>query len=431
MSRPEIHRRLLRVPGPNDKRLAVRVTPDALRHVKARHPWVFEESVTSISHEADAGDIAVIFDNDRKFVALALYDPVSPIRFRILHVGRPTPIDAAWWRTTIGAALEKREVFTSDPAADDLAYRVINGENDGLSGLVVDRYAGVLVVKLYSGAWFPHLLTLTRALLDVTGCDGVVLRLARNLQTGESFGLGDGDVIAGVVADGPVRFSEGGLTFEADVRAGQKTGHFLDQRANRLRVGAMAAGRDVLDVFASTGGFSVHAAAGGATSVHAVDLSAPTLAAAERNMALNEHLDTVRRCVFTTEVGDAFEVMVQLARAGTSYDIVVVDPPSFAQRQANVDGALRAYTRLTHLALRLVRPGGILVQASCSSRVTAEQFFDTVLDAATAAGRPMIEIVRTGHDVDHPVGFREGEYLKAGFWKVGAGKAPDAQASRR
>jgi 23S rRNA (cytosine1962-C5)-methyltransferase len=431
MSRPEIHRRLLRVPGPNDKRLAVRVTPDALRHVKARHPWVFEESVTSISHEADAGDIAVIFDNDRKFVALALYDPVSPIRFRILHVGRPTPIDAAWWRTTIGAALQKREVFTSDPAADDLAYRVINGENDGLSGLVVDRYAGVLVVKLYSGAWFPHLLTLTRALLDVTGCDGVVLRLARNLQTGESFGLGDGDVIAGVVADGPVRFSEGGLTFEADVRAGQKTGHFLDQRANRLRVGAMAAGRDVLDVFASTGGFSVHAAAGGATSVHAVDLSAPTLAAAERNMALNEHLDTVRNCVFTTEVGDAFEVMVQLARAGTSYDIVVVDPPSFAQRQANVDGALRAYTRLTHLALRLVRPGGILVQASCSSRVTAEQFFDTVLDAATAAGRPMIEIVRTGHDVDHPVGFREGEYLKAGFWKVGAGKAPDAQASRR
>jgi len=431
MSRPEIHRRLQRVPRPNDKRLAVRVTPDALRHVKARHPWVFEESVTSISHDADAGDLAVIFDNDRKFVALALYDPASPIRFRVLHVGRPTPIDAGWWRTTIETALQKREIFTSDPAADELAYRVINGENDGLSGLVVDRYADVLVIKLYSAAWFPHLLTLTRALLDVTGCQGVVLRLARNLQTGETFGLGDGDVIAGVVAEGPVRFTEGGLVFEADVRAGQKTGHFLDQRANRLRVGSMAADRDVLDVFASTGGFSVHAAAGGARSVHAVDLSGPTLAAAERNMALNEHLDTVRNCAFSTEVGDAFEVMVQLARAGRDFDIVVVDPPSFAQRQANVDGALRAYTRLTHLALRLVRPGGVLVQASCSSRVTAEQFFDTVLDAATAAGRPVTEITRTGHDVDHPVGFREGEYLKAGFWKVGAGRSQDAQASRR
>jgi 23S rRNA (cytosine1962-C5)-methyltransferase len=381
---------------------------------------VFEESVTSISHEATAGDLAVIFDNDRKFVALALYDPDSPIQFRILHVGRPVPIDGAWWSATITAALAKRIEFTSDPDADRLAYRIVNGESDGLGGLVVDRYAGVLVIKLYSAVWFPHLVTFTRALLDATRCEAAVLRLARNLQTRETFGLSDGDVIAGRLPEGGVEFVEAGLRFEADVRAGQKTGHFLDQRANRIRVGAMAADRDVLDVFASTGGFSVHAAAGGARTVHAVDLSAPTLAAAERNMALNEQLDAVRNCRFTTEVGDAFEVMVQLARAGRDYDIVVVDPPSFAQRQANVEGALRAYTRLTHLALRLVRPGGVLMQASCSSRVTASQFFDTVLDAAEAAGRPLREIERTGHDTDHPAGFKEGEYLKAGFWTVGA-----------
>jgi 23S rRNA (cytosine1962-C5)-methyltransferase len=247
----------------------------------------------------------------------------------------------------------------------------------------------------------------------------VVLRLARNLQTRETFGLVDGDVIAGDLPDGPVRFVEAGLQFDADVRAGQKTGHFLDQRANRIRVGAMAAGRDVLDVFASTGGFSVHAAAGGARSVHAVDLSAPTLAAAEHNMSINRDLDAVNACAFTVEEGDAFEVMVQLARAGRDYDLVVVDPPSFAQRQANVDGALRAYTRLTHLALRLVRPGGTLVQASCSSRVTEDQFFGAVLDAAESAGRSLSEIARTGHDIDHPVTFREGAYLKAGFWRVG------------
>jgi len=418
-SRPELHRRLLRLPRQGDKRLAVTVTPDALRHIRARHPWVFEESVTSISHEATAGDLAVIFDGDRKFVALALYDPASPIRFRVLHVGRPTPIDENWWRMTITTALDKRVDFTSDPDADRLAYRVINGENDGLSGLVVDRYADVLVVKLYSAVWFPHLVTVTRTLLDLTGCGGVVVRLARHLQAADTFGLVDGDVIAGVVPEGPVQFLEAGLKFEADVRAGQKTGHFLDQRANRIRVGAMASGRDVLDVFASTGGFSVHAAAGGAASVHAIDVSAPTLAAAERNMALNVGLDAVRRCAFSTEVGDAFEVMVQLARAGKTYDIVVVDPPSFAQRQSNVDGALRAYTRLTHLALRLVRSRGVLVQASCSSRVTADQFFDTVLDAAVSAGRSMSELERTGHDIDHPVGFREGAYLKAGFWRVG------------
>ncbi len=420
MSRPPLHRRLLRVPRPNDKRLAVRVTPDALRHIRSGHPWVFEESVTSISHEAEVGDISVIFDNDRKFVALALYDPNSPIQFRILHVGKPTPIDADWWRSTISAALAVRAPFTTAPDADRLAYRVLNGENDGVSGLVVDRFAGVVVIKLYSAVWFPHLVPVVNALLDLTGCSGVVLRLARNLQTRETFGLVDGDVIAGELPDGPVRFVEAGLEFDADVRTGQKTGHFLDQRANRIRVGQMSARRDVLDVFASTGGFSVHAAAGGARSVHAVDLSAPTLAAAEHNMSLNAHLDAVGACAFTTEVGDAFEVMVQLARAGHDYDLVVVDPPSFAQRQANVDGALRAYTRLTHLALRLVRPGGTLVQASCSSRVTAEQFFDTVVAAAESAGRPLTEIARTGHDIDHPVTFREGAYLKAGFWTVGA-----------
>jgi 23S rRNA (cytosine1962-C5)-methyltransferase len=136
-------------------------------------------------------------------------------------------------------------------------------------------------------------------------------------------------------------------------------------------------------------------------------------------MALNSRLEAVANCDFTTEVGDAFEVMVQLARAQKDYDIVVVDPPSFAQRQANVDGALRAYTRLTHLALRLVRPGGVLMQASCSSRVPADLFFDTVLDAAEDAGRSLREIARTDHDVDHPIGFREGAYLKAGFWTVG------------
>ena len=422
-TRHVLHQRLLRVPRPNDKRLAVRVTPDALRHIRAGHPWVFEESVTSISHEATAGDISVIFDHERKFVAVALYDPDSPIQFRILHVGKPTPIDGDWWHATIRSALDIRAPFTSAPDADQLAYRIFNGENDGVSGLIVDRYADVLVIKLYSAVWFPHLVKLVNALLDVTGCSGVVLRLARNLQVRETFGLNDGDVIAGLVPDGPVRFLEAGLAFDADVRSGQKTGHFLDQRANRIRVGEMAAGLDVLDVFASTGGFSAHAAAGGARSVHAIDLSAPTLAAAEHNMALNEAVDAVQACRFTTEVGDAFEVMVTLARAGVNYDLVIVDPPSFAQRQSNVEGALRAYTRLTHLALRLVRPGGTLLQASCSSRVSTEQFVDTVLDAAVAAGRSLTEITRTGHDVDHPVTFREGSYLKAGFWRVGGKRA--------
>jgi len=408
-------------PAASDRRLAVRVTPDALRHVRSGHPWVFEDSITSVGpddHPGAPGDLAVIFDRDRAFAAIGLYDPDSPIRVRVLHSGAPTRIDAAFWRAAIDRALALRVNFTAAEAAHELGYRIINGENDALPGLVVDRYADVLVVKLYSAVWFPHLAAVTDALLDATGCTGVVLRLARNVQRGETHGLDDGDLLAGHIHDGPVRFREGDLWFAADVRRGQKTGHFLDQRANRLRVGSMSAGLDVLDVFASTGGFSVHAAAGGATSVHAVDVSAPTLAAAEANMALNLHLPAVAGCRFTTQVGDAFDVMAQLADEGRSYDLVIIDPPSFAQRQADAERARRAYARLTQLALPLVRRGGVLVQASCSSRVTSDEFVATVVSTADRAGCTLREIARTGHDVDHPVGFPEGAYLKAGFWSV-------------
>lgn len=411
------------LPTVADRRLAVRVTSDALRHVRAGHPWVFDESISSISHDGAAGDLAVIFDSDRKFAAIGLYDPAGPIAIRVLHRGKPAAIDRHWFRERIVAARAIRQPLVDAErsmagTASRPAFRLLNGENDSMPGLVVDSYNDTLVVKLYSTVWFPHLADVVAALLEATGAERVVLRLGRNVAEGDTYGLDDGDVIAGDAPDGPVMFTEGGLTFEADVRSGQKTGHFLDQRANRLRLGRQCAGKDVLDVFASTGGFSVHAAAGGARSVLAVDLSAPTLAAAGRNIAHNAQRPDVAACEFRTEVGDAFDVMVGLARSHRDFDVVVVDPPSFAQKQSSVDAALRAYTRLTHLALRLVRPHGLLVQASCSSRVPADLFFATVLDAAELAGRDLRQQVRTGHDIDHPVTYPEGAYLKAGFWEV-------------
>ena len=411
------------LPSASDRRLAVRLTSDALRHVRAGHPWVFDESIASISHDGEPGDLAVIFDKDRNFVAIGLYDPDGPIAIRVVHRGRPATIDRSWWSKCIAAAQVIRQPLIdaerSIAGTDSRpAYRLVNGENDAMPGCVVDRYADTLVVKLYSNVWFAHLADVVAALLESTDARRVVLRLGRNVADGETFGLDDGDVIAGDIPDGPILFTEGGLIFEADVRTGQKTGHFLDQRSNRMRLGRQSKGKDVLDVFASTGGFGVHAAAGGATSVLAVDLSAPTLDAAARNMAHNAQRPEVTACDFTTEIGDAFDVMVALGRAHRDFDIVIVDPPSFAQRQSSIEVAVRAYTRLTHLALRLVRPGGLLVQASCSSRVPAELFYSTVLDAAEAAGRDLRQQVRTGHDVDHPVTYPEGAYLKAGFWQV-------------
>jgi 23S rRNA (cytosine1962-C5)-methyltransferase len=219
--------------------------------------------------------------------------------------------------------------------------------------------------------------------------------------------------VVGEAPTGPVMFIERGLSMEADVVRGQKTGHFLDQRDNRALVRSMAAGLDVLDVFSSTGGFSVSAAAGGAKSVHMVDQSAPAIETARRNLEHNRRLPEVRRCSSHATVGDAFDVLGRLAGRDERFDLVIVDPPSFASNQAAVPRALAAYARLTRLALAVTKPGGTLVQASCSSRVPADEFVQAVLDAAASAGRDVHVTRRTGHAVDHPIGFEYGEYLKA------------------
>lgn len=412
------------LPQPRDRRLALRVTPDALRRIRGRHPWVYDRSIDSVNHDDGApGDVGIVFDKNRKFAAIGLWDPNSPIRLRMIHVGDPVTIDAAWFGERIAESVARRQVIFdrhvgSGRAVHGPGYRAVNGENDGLPALVVDVYDHVAVIKLYSEIWYPHLRGIVDGVLAATKADTVVLRLARNLVERETFGLDDGDVIVGEVPDGPVLFTEGDLTFEADVQTGQKTGHFLDQRANRLHVGRLGGGKRVLDVFASTGGFSVHAAAGGATSVHAVDASAPTLEVLQRNLDHNADVPAVGNCEITTDVADAFDAMGSLGRAGRKFDLVVVDPPSFAQKAATVGRARAAYAKLTKLAIGLVEDGGILVQASCSSRVTPTEFFDTVTEAAEEHGATFTELRRTGHDVDHPVTFDEGEYLKAGYWRV-------------
>lgn len=395
-------------------RLAVRVTPDALRQVRGGHPWVFDESVVSVRPEGRAGDLAVIFDDRRRFVAIGLYDPGSPIRIKVLHRGRPTPVDASWWSDRIAAALALRSRLVDDPATT--AYRWVHGENDGLPGLVIDRYGDDTVVKLYSAAWFAHLDEVVAAAQEVQRSERVVLRLARNVAA--SGDRSDGCALVGALPQRPVRFLERGLAFDADLVHGQKTGHFLDQRDNRGRVRARSAGARVLDVYACTGGFSVNAAAGGAELVHSVDISAAAIDTARHNMDHNRSLAAVRAARHHTTVGDAMTVMAEMADAGRRFDMVVVDPPSFASRRDQVPGALRAYGRLTQLALRLLEPGGTLVQASCSARVTEADFFGTVDAAASRSAAVLTDVVRTDHPVDHPVGFAQGAYLKAVFARV-------------
>lgn len=407
---------LAALPSPGERRLAVRITKDALRHLRSGHPWVYDGSVTSVSHDGTPGDLAVVFDDDRRFAGIGLWDPASPMRIKILHAGSPRTIDDGFWRDRLVAAREHRRPLLE--RADTDAYRLVHGENDGLPGVVVDLYAGVGVMKIYTEAWIPHLAALIPAVVDELSPDSLIVRFARSVQQRPDLGLVEGALVHGVPFAEPVLFTENGLRLEAHPTTGQKTGHFLDQRDNRARVRALADGRRVLDVFSCTGGFSVHAAAGGAREVHSVDLAEEALATAERNMGHNAGLPAVAACRHHIHHGDAFEVMRGLAERGERFGLVVIDPPSFAQRQANVDGARVAYARLTRAGLALTETGGVFVQASCSSRVDAASFFATVRAAAADGDTVLDERERTDHPLDHPVGFPEGAYLKALFATV-------------
>ncbi len=402
------------IPPPSDRRLALRVTPAAQAALRRGHPWLFDHSIVSQSGEGRPGDLAVVFDERRRFLAVGLYDPTSPLRVRVLQHGEPTPIDLAWLRGRLAAAVEARSPLLT---AGTTGYRLVHGENDGLPGLVIDRYDSTLVFKLYTAAWVPRLAEVLVAVAELVPASSVVLRLTRTVAARPEFlnGLVDGAVLAGRAVDRPVVFLENGLRFESDVVRGQKTGFFLDQRENRARVESLAAGRRTLNVFAYTGGFTLFAARGGAPEVLSVDLSQGALAAVERNFALNRGVLTVAAALHAELAGDAFAVLHALQRQGRRFDLVIVDPPAFAKAAGEAATALTGYRRLTELALGVTAPGGLLVQASCSSRVPAPVFFDAVRGAAARAGRPLRELTRTGHALDHPVRFPEGTYLKCLF----------------
>ena len=398
------------LPRPSDRRIAIHVKPAAERALRAGHPWLFDQAIRKQSHEGQPGDLAVVFDSKGRFLAVGLYDPDSPIRVKVLQHQQQATINPAWFAERLQAAVDRRAPLLTEQTN---ACRLVHGENDGLPGLIVDRYAGTLVLKLYTPAWLPHLRDVIAGLEVAQEAERLVLRLSRNMETQAAvYGLHDGQIVRGEPLTEPVIFLENGLRFAADVIHGHKTGFFFDQRDNRAQVRALADKRRVLDVFAYSGGFSVYAAAGGAQAVTSLDISAPALDAAAANFALNQDHPQVAAAHHRVMVEDAFEGLALLYDLRQTFDMLIVDPPSFAKSAAEVERALAAYTRLTQAALAVLEPGGLLVIASCSSRVTPEAFFDTVLREAQAAGRPLTEIQRTGHALDHPIGFPEGAYLK-------------------
>ncbi len=398
-----------KLPSPSAKRIALRISAPAERALRQGHPWVFDQSITEQSHAGSPGDLAVIFDDKRRFLAIGLYDPTSSIRVRILQHRQPGTINADWFQNKLTEAAQVRAPLKE---TNTTGYRLVHGENDGLPGLIIDRYADALVLKLYTPAWIPHLKNFCDALAQVSPAAHLILRLNRTLQkqTKYLYGLSDGMTITTQTHPSLILFKENGLIFESDPINGQKTGFFLDQRDNRARVEKLSKGKSVLNVFAYTGGFSVYAARGGAKEVVSVDVSAPALGGAVRNMAHN--MLTVPH---ETIAEDAFEVLARMASQKRLFDMVIIDPPMFAQSEKQIESALSAYRKLTRLGLGVLRKGGTLVQASCSSRVEADSFFESIHGSAKEAGRRLVEIERTGHALDHPIRFKEGAYLKCLF----------------
>ncbi|MFM8357577.1 MAG: class I SAM-dependent methyltransferase, partial [Verrucomicrobiota bacterium] len=298
-------------PTPRTPRLRLRVKPAAEAVVRGGHPWLWADSVRDLNRPGEAGELAVVYDRQDRFLALGLFDPDSPLRVRLLHTGKPVQVDAAWWRRRLEAAVDRRRDCLG-PDTD--GYRIVNGESDGWPGLVLDRYADTLVLKLYSPVWLGAVtdrlgperlpgLRLPGLIRSVLGPARIVLRLSRNLEVaaavaGLSNGMTSEEAGEGVRfragEDLPVVvFRESGLRFEADPQRGQKTGFFLDQRENRRKVGGLSAGAEVLNAFSFSGGFSLYAARGGARTVVDLDLSPHALASARRNFALNREVPAV------------------------------------------------------------------------------------------------------------------------------------------
>ncbi len=399
------------IPHPEQKRLALQVKPAAERALRRGHPWVFEDAIRKQSHNGQTGDLAVIFDQKQRFLAIGLYDPDSPIRIKVLHHGKPATIDHGWFAAAVSTAAAHRAVLQQ---TDTTGHRLIHGENDGLPGLIVDRYAQTLVIKLYSAAWIPHLHELLPGLDAVGGWERVVLRLSRATASAleDTIELYDGQMLRGDPPAESIIFQENGLLFAADVVRGHKTGFFFDQRDNRQTVGALACGKRVLDVFAYTGGFSVYAAAGGASHVVSMDISQPALEAARHNFTLNQHQPGVSQTQHSIMVTDAFDGMEMLRQDGERFDMIIVDPPAFAKRKDEIPGARAAYQRLVETALPLLSSDGHLVMASCSSRISAPDFYELVQSTVQRQGYSTHDVQHHGHALDHPVGFPEGRYLK-------------------
>ena len=384
------------------------------RSLSNGHPWVYSGAVGRPPKDAAAGTVVDVLDHRGRFVTRGFYNPHSSIRVRALTQERDTAIDRHFFAAAMRRAIHLRQ--QTDLATRTNAVRLIHGESDGLPGLIVDDYAGHLVVQFHTHGMENLRTDILDELWELRQPRGIYER--SDVGTRRAEGLRDRPtgLLRGTSPPEFVEIEECGVRLFADLYRGQKTGFFLDQRDNRIRLQQLAQGARLLNCFAYTSGFSAHALAGGAVRTLDVDIAPQGIPASRQNLQANRPSDSRADYV----VANVFPFLEELAERGPRFDIVVLDPPSLLRKRQQLDHAMGVYTKLNRNALRLVDSGGLLVTASCSNRVSYEDFFQIVRRAAVGARVQVRILAYNLHPPDHPVdpAFPEGRYLKCIFARV-------------
>jgi len=369
------------------------------------HPWVYRTEIAGIEGRPAAGDVVAVEDWRGRFLGKGFFNPVSMIGVRLFTRQRGEDIDTGFWYRRLAAAWNYRQKVLAGAPTD--SFRAVFGEADFLPGLIVDNYAGCLVIQTLSAGVDRHIQDIAEIL------DGLVRPKAiyerNDSPTRDLEGLDRRSGFLKGQIEQPVMISENGLKFWVDVVKGQKTGHFLDQRENRAAIRPLVSGGRVLDCFCHTGGFGLHAAFYGAREVLGLDASAEAVKMARDNARLNGLENT---CTFTT--ANVFDALRELDRSGEKYDAVILDPPAFVKSRRALEGTVRGYKEINLRAFKILVPGGFLVTCSCSYHMPEELFLKTVIEAAKDARRTVRVIARRGQAPDHPwlAGYDESNYLK-------------------
>ncbi len=371
-----------------------------------QHPWVLEKSVVDPTVPLEPGTIVDLMHPKGHWIGRGVYNPLSRIRVRLYQWDQSSELDEAWLRGQLDQAVQMRDLWQQTHGGLD-AVRLVNSEGDGLSGLVIDRFQTYIVVQFSAIAMQRWSNVIVDWLQQRFHPSAIFLRTDQKTAANE--GTEDRDEVIGTLPEQPIEMTECGVRIQLDLASGQKTGYYLDQRANRVRAAHWVQSGAMLDVCSYLGGFSLAACRWGKpTSVLALDSSKRALEQAQINARLNG-FDQIR-----FEQADCFERLGQMQQSGERFQTIVLDPPRMASNRGNVAAALRAYHRLNSLALELLLPGGILITCSCSGRVSREEFAG-VLAAVASRQRRSVQIIESlGADFDHPIATNcpESEYLK-------------------